>query len=320
MESAEFEWESLIAKKLSGKLSTEEDLLFERKIKDDPLAFRQFKEMETVWKSANSLQINRGRSREERWHNLQAKVSVASPPKSSSHAIVFRYAAALIGIVLLACVWFLLKPTSIVEITTVQGEIRKILLPDNSSVTLNAETTISYDPSSWENERKIELKGEAFFNVTKATSPFRVNVGNAIVKVLGTSFNVRARDHGTNVSCVHGRVNVSDKQSANNSVVLTKGLGVSVRGDKLSDVYVIQKEEAISWVRGDLYFNDLPLNEVFNELERHFGKEIRIQKNLDGKTFTGKFRAPRFSTSLQTVCLSAGLTFTVTADSTVIVR
>ena len=61
-----------------------------------------------------------------------------------------------------------------------------------------------------------------------------------------------------------------------------------------------------------------PLKEVFAELERHFDVSITVKRDLGNLTFTGKFKQPLLSNVIETVCLSAGLEYTINKNSVII--
>ncbi|MGL4227928.1 MAG: FecR family protein, partial [Tannerellaceae bacterium] len=80
-----------------------------------------------------------------------------------------------------------------VEVYSPAGMISKLTLPDGSKVTLNNNSTLSYPVKFSGNERKIELDGEAFFEIEKdSLKPFLINTEGMDVRVLGTSFNLKA--------------------------------------------------------------------------------------------------------------------------------
>ena len=93
-----------------------------------------------------------------------------------------KYAAA--ASVLLFALWFLWPASTTVTVTAAAGEQLMGMLPDQSMYTLNAGSELIYDSENWKSERKINLSGEAFFEVEKGEK-FQVNTANGQVKVLG---------------------------------------------------------------------------------------------------------------------------------------
>jgi transmembrane sensor len=92
-------------------------------------------------------------------------------------------------------------------------------LPDGSTVTLNAGSTVSFHKRTWAKNRAIQLEGEAFFEVKKG-SPFTVSTHAGSVEVLGTSFNVDSYDEAFSVACYTGKVKV---KSPAGTATLTAG-------------------------------------------------------------------------------------------------
>jgi transmembrane sensor len=313
------EWDDLVLKKLGGSLSPDEEQRLAAQLKSDAEAQAKFDQYQKLWHDAGQLQPHAGLRRQVRWNSLAKKIMTESDAKSTaSQKKIWWYAAAACVLLLLLFVFFPRK--SAVEISTLKGERKTITLPDHSVVTLNAETTLVYDPSSWEEERTLELSGEAYFDVKKNGLPFTVSSANTVVKVLGTTFSIKSRSGITTVICATGKVSVGFKNDSKNTVMLTNGFGVTANGTDLHPVYAVSADDEISWISGDLYFRDAPLKEVFAELERHFNKSIRLQKNTATRTFTGKFKHAQFRNVLETVCLSAGLHYSIADDSVTVVK
>jgi transmembrane sensor len=319
MKTEDPDWDDLIVKKLTGSLSVDEETRFDKQLTNDVGVQARFDQAKKLWEESGRLHLRNGLPREARWNRLQEKMALDNPAKlSRTYRLVLSYATAAMVLFLLLFIFY--TRTSVVEITTLQGEMKSVTLPDQSVVTLNAETTIRYDPSSWDEERTIALTGEAFFNVKKNGLPFKVTSTNAVINVLGTTFNIRSRKEITAVVCSTGKVSVGSKSDTNKTVILQSGYATAVEGSTLQPAYAVSSEEEMNWLSGGLHFKNAPLKDVFAELERHFNKSIRIPNDLGLQTFTGKFKHPQFQEVLKTVCLSAGLKYSITADSTAIVE
>lgn len=320
METENTEWETLVLKKISQGLSPSEEALLEKHIRENPEKEKEVQEFTEVWTRTGGLPIRKGLSRNERWAKLRQHIQKEEiPARRLSIPLWTKVAAALTILAVALGAYFVAKPT-LVSVTTAYGETKSITLPDQSIVTLNAGTTIQYDPSSWEDERSIQLTGEAYFEVTKLNVPFRVHSGNTRVQVLGTTFNVRTRLHTTDVTCLTGKVRVSQSADDVNHVVLTKGNHVTVGPSGISEVTTVDGPDAIQWTTGGLSFKDTPLVEVFAELERHFNTKIIVSQHTTGKIITAKFSQPQLESTLKAVCLSAGLTYRVNPDATITIE
>ena len=93
------------------------------------------------------------------------------------------------------------------EVQTLAAETTNLTLPDASKVVLNAASSLTYNPKKWNSERKVTLKGEAYFKVAKGAR-FDVVTSEGVVSVLGTQFTVKQRDRFFEVICFEGLVPV----------------------------------------------------------------------------------------------------------------
>ena len=155
----------------------------------------------------------------------------------------------------------------IMTTSTQRGETYKLILPDESEVILNAESSVTYDQNNFSRRRDIDLKGEAFFKVEKKDIPFIVRTGFTFTEVLGTSFNIKSRHEYVQVACVTGKVAVRSDVNPERPVILTPGLASSVkRGQIPSAPYSFDSKKAASWTTGEITFTSTPIPEVFDEL------------------------------------------------------
>lgn len=204
-------------------------------------------------------------------------------------------AAAAVVVVLLGTV-FLYRSLSPVTIDAGNGEQVTFLLPDNSKVTLNAGSNISYTRWDWDNNRKLELSGEAYFRVAKGKK-FAVFTKLGKVTVLGTQFNVKSRGDRFDVTCYEGRVRVDYND---NTSVITRGQNISFEaGQQLPQMTVVVA--APEWTADELAFNRESLNEIIDELNRQYN--YTITSNVQAtQLFTGTLPLKNISQALEIIC------------------
>lgn len=177
------------------------------------------------------------------------------------------------------------------EITAAKGSVIRYELPDHSVVWLNAGSTLRFPTVFREDNRNVELKGEAYFEVeANQECPFYVNTSNGLsVYVYGTKFNVAAYEDDDYIETVleNGKVNVT--APGQETVVLAPGerLLFEKQNAKLTkntvDVY-----EKVAWKDGKLIFRNATLEDIFKRLSRHFNVDIEFN-NRYGKEY--KYRA-----------------------------
>ena len=158
----------------------------------------------------------------------------------------------------------------------------ELVLADGSRVFLNSESQLAF-PSYFEGDtRRVELTGEAYFEVKKDGRPFIIQTPDLSIEVLGTSFNVNAYQTNpyVNATLVEGsiRIRLPEKQE---SFLLQPDH--NFRLDKLSEEISVQQVNTdiyTAWVKGEFMFRNQPLAEIFAQLERWYDFKI-IYENPD---------------------------------------
>lgn len=190
-------------------------------------------------------------------------------------------------------------------VAVAEGEKASITLPDGTKASLNAQTELSYDVTEFnKTERKISLKGEAYFEVAKnKNKPFIIRTAYMDVKVLGTTFNLLARDED---SCVEldlkeGKVNI--RSNVNSDEVILYPNEKAILDKKTGKINVIKSdpELALAWTRGEMVFRATSLHNIFREIERSFGVKIEAQcpDSLMNDLFTGTFATDNLNETLK---------------------
>ena len=182
------------------------------------------------------------------------------------------------------------------ETTAVADAKTKIVLSDGTIVWLNANATLRY-PVAFDvsdDQRRVELAGEAFFEVSHDVShPFIVVTDDLDIKVLGTSFEVDMCENYTDVSLLEGSVALFSHgtELESSDLVLSPGERARfVKSEKTLFKSAIRPEQTASWVTGHFVFRDSSLDEIMSELQRAFHVKIHIDNPyLSGMTFNADF-------------------------------
>jgi len=229
-------------------------------------------------------------------HNKEVKVVKLNPIKK-----LIQVAAAIAVIVGVAYFYI----NSLNEIVTTQyAERTEITLPDNSEVVLNADSKVSYSKKNWDNNRNIDLEGEAYFKVAKGKR-FTVVTEAGNISVLGTQFNVTQRDGIFKVTCFEGLVSVLFN---NKETKLPAGTSFLVVNGQIKDTNAPNTTEP-SWINNESSFKSIPLSYVFEELKRQYNVTIQT-KNIDTtKLFTGSFSNTDINIALKSISIPAQIKF-----------
>ncbi|NML22389.1 FecR family protein [Pseudoflavitalea sp. G-6-1-2] len=168
--------------------------------------------------------------------------------------------------------------------STPRGRQFELTLPDGTHVWLNAASSIRYPTSFAGKERKVEIDGEAFFEVTRnAQQPFIVNARNkAEIEVLGTGFNVSAyaNDKSLNTTLLNGSIRV-------NGIIIKPGQQAQVT-DAVRVVDNADTDMVTAWQKGIFNFEGASLKEVMNQIERWYDIEVVYEKNVPAVMFGGE--------------------------------
>lgn len=214
-------------------------------------------------------------------------------------------------------------------VSTPKGGQYQIVLADGSKVWLNAASLIKFPTEFVGEERKVEITGEAYFEVAPSTPPspkregaskqeaekrtFIVSVNSpshqgALIEVLGTHFNVNAYsdEDAIKTTLLEGKVKVVNGESSmvNGKSVLSKAKGLAIltpgqqalifrESDKSSQILVqtnANVEQAVAWKNGYFYFTRADIKTVLRQLERWYDLEIVYEGPPPHDTFSGKMQ------------------------------
>ncbi len=205
-----------------------------------------------------------------------------------------------------------------VELTAGVGAQEIVELPDGSTVRLNSVSQLSYPAGLSDDERVVVVRGEAFFEIAKDGRPFIVETENARVRVLGTVFNVWARNGETRVIVQEGRVAVRPRESETPaSLELTANQMAVCSGESLSGAPVsVDAAHRLGWLEGKIVFSKSPLSEVIAELQRRYQVKIRLSAAyLEQETLTATFNQKPIAEVIESLCLAMHLRFTEDGNS-----
>lgn len=185
--------------------------------------------------------------------------------------------------------------------STPKGRQFCVKLPDGTKVWMNAASSIRYPTIFTGTERKVELFGEAYFEVVKNRSmPFRVKMNNSVeVEVLGTSFNLNAYENEENINAtlLEGSVKVVAERRnlpAERSVILKPGQQAQIsQGGQQSKTGIkivndADIEKVMAWKNKAFDFTDVSLKEVMKQLERWYDIEVVYESTVPKTELTGK--------------------------------
>lgn len=169
-----------------------------------------------------------------------------------------------------------------------KGGQYQLTLPDGTHVWLNAASSLKYAVAFAGKERRVELSGEAYFEVAKnPEKPFLVNVeGKQTVEVLGTHFDIKAYDNDRDIktTLLEGSVKVTSK----NSMIIIKPGQMAINNLKTSLVVKdADIEEVMSWKNGLFVFNDDRIEDVLKIAARWYDVDVEYRGGVSHKKLRG---------------------------------
>lgn len=319
----------LIDKYLNGECSVEEE-----------------REIMNWYNSAGDISpISRlsNREREELKKRMFARIKAKSfaedeAEKGSPNRNFWLYAAA--SIVALLIVFFGLryspgevetiasrsaKPVapSQISFTNTLNKLYKYTLPDNSVVWLKPHASIKFKRAFVNSTREIQLRGEAFFDVTKDPErPFLIHSGQIVTKVLGTSFNIKSSEAETEVAVVTGKVLVYTvaKDKKEESVYLLPQQRVTYKTEKHQLLKEIKKLPAMQiWQKETLTFDNVKISDIVDRLNEEFRSNIVLEDSAIGLyTLKADFTDVNLPTILELLCKSMNKQYRLEGEKIII--
>jgi transmembrane sensor len=294
----------LATKVLSGNALPEEEVLLQDTLANDAELRSLYEQYKRYWThQATSQPADVENALAGVWNTINSSTAVPAYPVAASARKLFyikriAVAAVLSGLVLMA--WWLLGPrreprVEIVETYNPKGIRSSIVLPDGSKVWLAADSRLKYPKTFTPATRELYLEGEAFFEVTRnPQKPFVVHLKEGAVKVLGTSFDIKAYDENREVitSVATGKVAfIPPHATAIDTVFLTPGKKSVYNAG--TGTTLVKETDALAdkaWIDGVLLFDVETLGNIAIALERYYGKTVVFtNERLKRYRYTGKF-------------------------------
>jgi hypothetical protein len=206
-------------------------------------------------------------------------------------------------------------------ITTARGQQYQVELSDGSKIWLNAASSFTFSATFASlKQRKVELNGEAYFEVAKDKAhPFIVKTDKQEVEVLGTHFNVNSYsdENTTKTTLLEGSVKVSDKKEQK---ILHPGQESVVTKNALN-VRDVNTEEAVAWKNGDFIFDNEDFGSILRQVARWYNVEIIDDGNHEDLHLSGTVsRSKNISAVLKALEVTGKVRFKVDGNRVIVTK
>lgn len=294
--------DELLVKYMLGEASPEEITAVEEWLKISEDNRRYFEQFKMIWKMGGLLKNESQLDPEQSWQGFKQQAPVREVKVNDTLNMrrwLSMAATVLVVFGAIAITFLVLKPKKVEMLVANSGnEVKIDTLADGSIITLNKNSSVSYPNRFAGNTREIRLsKGEAFFNVAHdKTKPFLIHVNDAVVRVVGTSFNIKIGNDTTKVivetgivQVIRAKVNVSLKPKERADIDASGNIKKSRNGDSFYNYYRTHRIVA----------DKTPLWRVAEVLSEAYGVNITVPDR--------KLAARTLNTTLELTSLDANL-------------
>ena len=302
---------SLLAKDVSGELSSDEHLLLQKELAKNPDIEKQVKKL---WGDARYAQELESIDTNKAWAKVKNEMS---SNQSTSRLKIYSSIAAVFALVLASTWFFNIFSDKSTAVISTSHELQQVILPDGSSVDLNHGSTIKFAKNFTGEYRKVKLSGEAFFDVVRnEEKPFVIETEKLNIQVLGTSFNVKAYKgaHSSEVTVSSGKVSVNTLSGAE-KVMLEAGDAVNYSTASNSlDIHKVHTANYKAWKTKEIEFDNNSLSEIIVILEDTYHIKIELEQGIvsDNMVLDATFSQHSLEHVLESVCSSLNLDYTIT--------
>ncbi len=282
----------LLEKFISGKrISQHEFTLLQSLLENTEKKQEVFQWMEDKWQLSTPEMVAL------QFDQIREKMRKKSKAKSISSLIsILSKVAAILFIPLIVGTIYLYfqktDSTKLLTLYTQKGEQTSVILPDGTKAWLNVDTKLSYPVNYGVKSRKIELEGQAYFEVVKNKElPFEVLSGSVTTKALGTKFAVSAYPGASVIksSLIEGSVAV--KCNGITKVLIPSEQFVYRKEKSEISVHRFSETDELAWKNEQLMFRLTPYNQVIKELEEWYDVSFEYNPALfESETFSAKFK------------------------------
>ena len=272
------DFDRMLVSYLSGELGPEERARFREEIDKDPEKQQLLESYRRIWDGAVPGETY---DLDDEWSQLKKQLPDFDAASGRSlRFYTYRIAAVLIVGLVMGISWLYLSRMKDTVRVLAEDTPVEVVLEDGTRVRLNRNSSFRYSETFDQEERRVFLSGEAWFDVARDSSkPFVVDAGTALVEVLGTSFNVNAyrKNPTVEITVQTGMVALSSKADQKDQIVMKAGSGGTFNKSRKELILIPSSDpNSISWMTRELVFNGSSLQEVCELINKVYGVHMVV--------------------------------------------
>lgn len=203
------------------------------------------------------------------------------------------------------------------------SKVISLSLADGSRVWLNAASSLTYPTAFMGKERKVEITGEAYFEVAhNPAMPFVVSKGGTSIRVLGTHFNVNAYDdeRSLNVTLLEGSVSVMTTHHTQPEIIKPGAQARIDKGGEIDLVNSIDVNEVMAWKNGLFSFKSADIETIMRQVSRWYNVEVIFEKPIKEKFYAEVSKSTSVSTLLEMLQATKAVHFKIEGNTITVMR
>jgi len=287
----------IIAREVTGELTDTERVELVRWREESAENQAAYEEAREAWDFSAKAALDFEPNVDEAWKRVQAHIDITAEEEQKVIALkqrsakrnkfILRIAAVLLVALVSVMTFRFIDGDQEIEAPayaseTTDGEAKEVVLPDGSTVWLNANSKLEWAADFKGDKRRVRLTGEAFFEVTKnPEKPFQIETASTRTTVLGTSFSLRENADGSGRKLVvnTGKVAYAKKETNEGALTLIAGDVGSFEDDQLVKSQN-DNPNAFAFKTRELILNDITLQECADVMISFFGVNVKVDASL----------------------------------------
>jgi ferric-dicitrate binding protein FerR (iron transport regulator) len=313
--------EDLLGKYLAQETDAKENALIERWLQENENTRKELDDYSFIWEKAEGLKQETTKivDVDTAWMKVKAKMAtpekanlipLSLPPKQSRFFTI-GIAASITILLTIGLLIYLFQPSQPELITLKTGKnTLEQTLPDGSVIFMNTSSTLTYPEDFKGDMREVSLSGEAFFTIKRnEKKPFVIHAGGSDVKVLGTSFNVKAYTKNVEVSVETGKVQFKSKTKETLLLAGEKAIFEAAQ-DTIKKQGIFDKN-AFAYKTKEFVFENSNLTHVVKILAEGYHADIILNNNrIKACRLTTRFENESLPDALNIIAETLNLTVT----------